>query len=281
MSKIIPKETVIPAKTEHFSFNLRRIDVQTSTVYSISSDDNTKQCLELVISKSLTSAHLSQIESFYECLAEPLNMKIFQDNSFGVELLKYMIQYIKIHHPHVNSIHLTDKSKIICNRELNDNMDLLTYNLILYGQSWYEVKGDAEIDSKSYPAYMIDKYKSSLEKLRSTTFKNDFTIQKLFRYINQYNPLALTIIDTNKIMDFFNNSKTLPEFIIKINEELNKKDKCRFYRSWLEQLVYDHVKPLLRNYMIHINHVGGRRKRFRAKLKTRRFKSSHGSKKLN
>lgn len=157
----------------------------------------------------------------------------------------------------------------MCDRTLYGNIDLLTYNLIMYGKSWYELKGNAVIDTASYSQATISKYKRAIEKLRSSEFKSTFNLDKLFRYIYQYNRPATNIVNETIIAELYNTSDTFPEFIQKLNGKIAKKDKCNFYKSWLEQIVYDNISNILRNYIIHIEQVGSGRK-YRGRRKTRK-----------
>jgi hypothetical protein len=290
----VTDESIIPGKTEHFSFNMKKTIIDGSILYTIGEGPNF--CLELVIKKPQEKtktllnnfhsrmtdyafmkdlsnrAHLDKIEALYECIATEIDPEVLDKYSFGTEVLEFIIKYIKTHHPHIEEISLSDKSKIICDRSLNENMDLLTYSIALYGTSWYEQKFSAFYEKD----YSNSKYKEQIDKLRSKKFKNEVLSDDVIMHlIHTYNPRALTVVKKEDIIKKFNDSNTLPEFMMLINADLDRSHKCRFYNSWLETLVRGVVKNIVTNWIIPIknkNIKGGFKKR--GPSRTQRLKSN-------
>ncbi len=264
-------DVIIPGKTENFSFNMRKRIIDGSILYTIGEEPN--YCLELIVKKpqekvksllnnfhsrmaeysfmkdTSNRAHLDKIEALYQCIADTMEIEVFDKHSFGTEVLTYIIKYIRKHHPYIEDMSLSDKSKIICNRELNENMDLLTYSIALYGVTWYEQKFSAFYE----PDYSNKDYKNQIETLRSTKFKNDtLSADIILHLIHTYNPLALTVVKKEDIIKNFHDAASLPEFMVLINKELNRLHKCRFYKGWLETLVRGVVKNIVTNWIIPI-----------------------------
>jgi len=292
----ITNEIVIPGKTDHFLFNIHKSVIDNKSIlYTIG--EGPKYCLELVVqkpqfnseNKSLMNnfhlrmaqfsfmkdtskrAHLDKIESLYECIASEMDPVIFDNYSFGTEILHFMIEYIKEHHTHIEDMSLSDKSQIMCNREINESMDLLTYSIALYGKTWYERTFSAFFE----PNYSNSKYRNEVKYLRSTDFKNKISAEIILHLIYTYNPLALQIIKKEDIIKEFNSTATLPEFMIALNAKLKRSEKCRFYKTWLDTLVRGVVHNPVTNWIIPIKKssiIGGSKRGLH--VKTRKNKTS-------
>lgn len=146
--------------TDHYTFD---IDIKKETsgpidTYVLQVGDAEKPCLHAIVPLKpkrnnnyqrfynlIRHATLPNIEALRECLSENVSDKYFRDHSFGKEMLYALIRVITNipEFRHITYIKLTDASYIPCNRKLNDNLDLITYNIALYGVTWYEANFNA------------------------------------------------------------------------------------------------------------------------------------------
>jgi hypothetical protein len=149
--------------------------------------------------------------------------------SIGVEILYAFISILKANHPYVKRITFRDASYIPCNRVEGDTLDLLTYNLALYGKTWYESKAGAHVEKNQ------DKYEKE-RNYYATHAKQDTSWDAIWKIIVTKNDFAATRIlaDELKFKEAYDASSTLPEFMIRMRDIVGSNDKCKFFKGWLE-----------------------------------------------
>jgi len=250
--------------TEHFTFDLLVKDNYVrGTHFSqyLELGKKERPCLSLTIPtaesieirryENYNIAGLSNIESLYECVIG-MSYNNFKKHSFGKELLNWSIGYIKTKFPHIQFIELTDESAIPCNRETNDNLDLLSYSIALYGKTWYELKFNAIITNKE----KYDIYKGEVDSYISSKMV-DWDTFSLNKMNNQYIREALTENeDIYKRM--YETSKSYPDFFKKVSAHLGN-NKCKFFKGWLQDFIDSYVN-ISKRWSIPISRVGGSRK---------------------
>jgi hypothetical protein len=175
--------------------------------------------------------------------------------SFGTELLQYIINLITTKYKHVKYISLNDTSHVPCNRKKQDELDLLTYSIAKYGKTWYEIKMNVHLESKTKQG----RYNKEIKNYISKEFKSSISFNDLLKQI-YHNNFALNVISTD--LDFYeelyNSSETFPEFFIKLSELIPRSDICRFFKDWLEWFIknYIHVESMW-IYDISRKNIGG------------------------
>lgn len=199
---------------------------------------------------------INQIDALMECSRESITNEYMEKHSFGEELMLFLIDYIRTTFPHVKKLSLNDSSYIPCNRASGDTLDLLTYSIALYGKTWYEKKFGAYLKNK-------ERYKSDIIKYMGKDFKNNTKLDDILILITKNNNFAEDIIYKN--IDIYNEiydkSETLPEFFIKISKNIARKDKCRFFKTWLEEFIKKNIF-VEKEWFINLDTiVGGNKKR--------------------
>jgi hypothetical protein len=189
---------------------------------------------------------LHKIDALEECAIKDSGEK---NASLGTEVLYAFISILRSNYPHVNKIKLTDTSYIPCNRRNGDTLDLLTYNIALYGQTWYEMKAGAYLPSATKRAT----YEKDIGVYMKLT-TNNYSFDTLYRAINRHNQYAAhkiyQNIETYRAM--YTDSKTVPEFLGKLKNTIDPSDKCKFFKGWLEAWLNDFVH-IERNWTINID----------------------------
>lgn len=251
-------------RTEHFTFDLSVKDNYVrGTHFSqyLELGKKSKPCLSLTIPTSesinlrryekINIAYLSNIESLYDCVIG-MSYNNFKKHSFGKELLNWTIGYIKTKFPHIEFLELTDESAIPCNRETNDILDLLSYNIALYGKTWYELKFNAIITNKE----KYDIYQREVESYISSKMV-DWDTFSLNKMNNQYVREAL-IENEDIYKTMYETSKSYPDFFKKVSTHLGN-NKCKFFKGWLQDFIESYVS-ISKRWTIPIRSIGGARK---------------------
>jgi len=269
----IPK--TIKCNTAHFSFNLKiskKIDRYGNTMsYHFLVGNDTNPCLSLyffskeaeeTFGKELIKvANIINIKNLRECILDNVQNNIYEKNSFAKELLDFTIQYIRKNYPHIQKFKLNDKSYMPCAE--NDTLDLLTYSIALHGKTWYELNYNAYLQNNT----IYTQYLTQLKNLNSLEFKNQFTWDM---FCLQFLPIATDFTkdifskNNNQYRQIFEESSTFPEFFMKLNTTIKKKDKCKFYKFWLEQFISQYV-IIMREWYFNIANtirkIGGQRRK--------------------
>lgn len=213
-------------------------------------------------------ATLPNIDALHECLYEDVSEEYFRKHSFGKEMLQSVIRIIKniSEFKHITHIQLTDKSYIPCNRALNDTLDLITYSIALYGQTWYE----SNFSAIQYPEMnetrvkLLKDYDEAIKEYTSTITKEALLFNELYVYISVKNEYATKHVTDNlaKIQKMYDDAKILPEFFITLSKSLEPTNKCRFFKTWLEHFIAERI-PINRTWYIPIKRMTGSGRRTR------------------
>ena len=190
------------------------------------------------------------------------------EHSFVKELLNYVIQYIRENYPHIQKFKLNDKSYIPCDND--DTTDLLTYSIALYGKTWYELYYNAYIQNSN----IFKQYRAQIQTMNSPEFKKKYTWEIFcLEFLPPSTNFTKNLFEKNDGLyrDFFESSQTFPEFFRKLNRTIDKKDKCLFYKFWLEQFVSKHVIIHREWYFDADWKKGGRRMHRTSKMTKRRL----------
>lgn len=270
--------------TEHYTFELdiRKDTTGPISTYILTVGDKEKPCLNAIIPLKpiktnnqekfynfIKYATLPNIEALHECLYENVTNKYFETYSFGVEMLQSLIRTIKNikEFEHITHIKLTDKSYIPCNRALNDTLDLITYNIALYGKTWYELNFSAtafpdintNINNNNSNATNEEykNYRNAIKKYLSATTKDKTTFDELHAFISINNKYASAYINDHlgNIKNLYDESKTFPDFFIKLSKQIERTNKCRFFKTWLEDFIASRI-PIRRTWYIPIRRSG-------------------------
>ena len=242
-------------KTQNFTFVLKVQDFPTPVPKRMFFVGDSKgPCLEASVfmpnANPVFKPHeciLHQIDVLKECVLQGDVEKA----SFGTELLYAFINILKSNCPHITQIALTDSSNIPCIRH-KDMLDLLSYNIALYGKSWYEMKAGALLSSPAKQSI----YETEILNYINPNTKNKFAFDDLFRVVIQHNRFATAHIENNKphYMKMYESTNTFPEFFKTLKSEIDKQDICKFFKEWMfvwvKQFVHierDWVIPILIN----------------------------------
>jgi len=188
---------------------------------------------------SANTAHLSKIDALQKCSLDDISDEYMSTYSFGSELLDTIIFFINSQFPSVETISLNDTSYIPCIREEKDTVDLLTYSVALYKKTWYEDKMHAYIKPKEkYDAYrqQVERYGSKERKSRMHYVDILGLLQKGTEYARDYFAKNQEILE-----ECFAKSETLPDFFKAISRLVPRKEKCQFFKNWLQSFIYSEV----------------------------------------
>lgn len=256
-------------KTEHYEFEIKvserkHGDIVISKYFHLGSNDKpclsfilyTKEAQQILRNDIIYTANLMNIERLKECIINDVTQDFFETYSSNIELLNAFIEYIKLNYPYIKNIKLNDSSYIPCHTD--DTLDLLSYSIALYGKTWYEIKYKAYIkNDKKYleqiENYVSKKFKSSID---WNTFYNTFVIlanNTIYEKMNDYK-------------DIYEKFHTFPEFFKHIQKNLEKKDKCKFFKTWLEEFIKKYI-DIHREWYIPLQQNGGKRKTLKLKSK--------------
>lgn len=190
---------------------------------------------------------LHQIDALEECAQQDDKT---DSSSLGLELLYAFINILKANYSHVTHISLRDASYIPCNRRLQDTLDLLSYDIALYGKTWYEMHAGAHLPSSSKQ----QRYEKELDTFLNEDTKSNYSFNDLLVFINKHNDYAFRQmqIRLNEYEKAYVTAKTFPDFFIILKKDVQKKDLCRFFKEWLELFVQNWVR-IERDWIIPID----------------------------
>jgi hypothetical protein len=195
----------------------------------------------------VSEAAFHTIDALKECALENPETDV---PSFGVELLYSFINMLKANHPYVKTLTLQDYSYIPCNREDGNTLDLLTYNIALYGKTWYELKAGATLESQIHQA----QYEDEIKKYQRLTPHTDMPFDTFIVNITRKNDYAISKLypALTSLKEKYNDSKSYPDFFKYLNETyVTKQDTCKFYKDWLEEFI-DSKVVVRRSWKINI-----------------------------
>jgi len=218
----------------------------------------------------IETANLNNIEALDECVENEVSDEVQEKYPFGRELLNWVLNHLQQSYPYIKHVKLSDNSYIPCNRKVLDTVDLLTYSIAHYGKTWYEQHYNAYL----IPAEKMKVYKEQIATYTSPEFKSKYDWNT---FLNTY---AYTSTDFafHRIQEnydtwepLYTQSKTFPDFFMKLRPLILKQDKCMFYKSWLETFIKS-VVSIHREWVIDIpTKRGGRRRKVkRATTKCRK-----------
>ncbi len=253
-------------KTQHYTFHLnvkKTINGELIT-YSIIVGNKLNPCLEVLVSDFapgqpinsrkidwINTAHLAKVKSLEECVEDEITNEYFAEHSVGKELLDYIIGLLG-RVSRVKHLTLNDESHIPCNRkDPFDQLDLLIYSIAMYGKTWYERNYNAR------PKHNMDyiQYKDCINKYISPEFKLKYDFDEFYqRIMVMHNPYVSTIINPQltAVKTLYETTKTFPEFFNALKTYVPRKDKCRFFNTWLTAFISSVIKPLPRYWVIDI-----------------------------
>jgi hypothetical protein len=241
-------------QTPHYSFILRVEEYDDSIPkHKLFVGDEKGPCLEATVfmaSAVLFEPHiciLHQIDALEECAQQDVED---DSASLGLELFYAFISIITTNYSHITHISLRDASYIPCNRRLNDTLDLLSYDIALYGKTWYEMHAGAHLPSISKQ----ERYEKEIYTFMNPESKTDTTFSNLLKYIIKHNDYAFRIIQPNieSYERIYNDSKTFSDFFRILKKDVNRHNVCRFFKGWLELFVQDWVR-IERDWLIPIH----------------------------
>jgi hypothetical protein len=212
------------------------------------------------IESMVNTGKLISIKNIQTCITNEMSEDDFNNKSFSKELVNWAINHVKHNYKHITKITLDDASYIPCDLRTNDILDLYTYNIAHKGETWYEFHFKAKIENPQ----RWKQYNEEITKYTSKEFKNTYTFD-IFFYdtIVNYNEFATNLIKANysSVKELFETSDTFPIFFEKLKGIYTKKDKCKFYKNWLE--VFIKTKVIFeKRWCIYLNHIlnGGKKK---------------------
>lgn len=191
---------------------------------------------------------LNRIDTHSYCVIKD---NIDQKDSLGIELLYAFISIIKANYPYVKAISLRDASNIPCDRQSNDTLDLLSYNIALYGKSWYEINAGAVLSNKR----ILDRYNKQIINYMSPSTKKNIPFSNIISIVRtSRNNYALNYINEhfNTYKNMFDTSESFPEFFNKMKTTIEARNKCKFFKDWLEIFVKEYI-TLERDWIIPID----------------------------
>lgn len=237
--------------TPHYSYELTLLESHTPLhkfIFIVGNKD--KPCLEgsIILENNtrnnrfnslVNTAKLIKIDALQECSLEDISDEYISKYSFGKELLDSIVFFINSQFPMIYTMSLNDASYIPCIRDSKDTLDLLIYSIALYKKTWYEEKLDAYIKPKE----KYDEYRKQVEKYSSIENKNKYAFIDIYKLILHASIFTKEIFDKhyNDFEKIFNTSETLPDFFKSISKKIERKDKCRFFKDWLESFISSQV----------------------------------------
>lgn len=169
------------------------------------------------------NANLSVHDVLYNCVIDD------SQNRKAKGLLEFAIQYVK-KFPHIQCLKLHDSSYHPYNRAINDQLDLLSYSIALYGKTWYEIHFNAFSDD-------YDTFRKEVEVYMSGKMIEWF----VFFHTNILGGYSYDIVigDEETYEAIYNSSNTYPEFFQKLNNHIGR-DPI-FFRSWVNNFISSFV----------------------------------------
>jgi hypothetical protein len=213
--------------------------------------DEKKPCLDCVITLEnrgknnrydsiAYTANLNQIDALLECSLEDITDDYMAKYSFGTELLDAIVFFINSQGQPIRTVSLDDRSYIPCIRETNDTLDLLTYSIALYGKTWYEIKLNAYLKPES----KYNEYRRQVDIYMSKETKLKMNYSDIYGFVLKGSRFTIDIFDRHEeeFMIMFHESKTLPDFFKAISKKVERTEKCRFFKYWLERIIMMHIR---------------------------------------
>ena len=163
------------------------------------------------------NANLIEHDILYNCVIDDsLNEK-------AKGFLEFAIQYIK-------SLKLHDSSYHLYKGAINNQLDLLSYSIALYGKTWYEIHFNAFSDD-------YDTFRKEVEVYMSTKMIEWF----VFFHTNILGGYSYDIVTGDEEMyeAMYNSCNTYPEFFQKLNIHIGR-DPI-FFRWWVNKFISSFV----------------------------------------
>jgi len=244
--------TTLQFTTPHYKFNcVVREEYYPLHKLHLLVGDEKEPCVDCVIVLENTSgndrqdrfaytANLNKIDALLECSLDDITDDYMAAHSFGTELLDAIVFFINAYTPQIRSVSLDDTSYMPCIREAKDTLDLLTYSVALYGKTWYEKKLNAYIT----PLSKYEEYRKQVDAYMSEETKLHTDYSDIYGFVSTASTFTIDIFNENEkvFKKLFNDSKTLPEFFRAISTKVNRTEKCRFFKYWLERIIQQYVK---------------------------------------
>ena len=243
---------IIQITTPHYKYKLT-LEETTHPLhrYTFLVGDKEKPCLEgniLLENRTKNSrfnsmantAKLLKIDALQECSLEDINEEYMAKYSFGTELLDSIIFFINSRFPSVMTVSLNDSSYIPCIRDSRDTLDLLIYSIALYKKTWYEEKINAYIKPKE----KYDEYRNQVETYASKETKNSLEFTDIYKLILHGSTFTRDLFDRSRdeFERLFTTSETLPDFFKALSRKIDRGQKCRFFKDWLEEFISSQIK---------------------------------------
>jgi hypothetical protein len=243
--------TFLKFKTPHYSYQMIIKQTKIShRSYNFLVGNKETPCLEgTIILENITNnerynryeytATLNNIDALTECSLDDISTDYQNTYSFGKELLDSLIFFINSQFPKIKTVKLTDMSIIPCNRKENHTLDLLSYSIALYGKTWYEKVANAYI----LPKDKYEKYRNQIQIYMDKNTKSDITFDLFYNtmlFKNHYTQAVITE-HYDQYKNLYETSSTFPEFFIKINNIINREDKCKFFKTWLYDFIASQI----------------------------------------
>jgi hypothetical protein len=274
--------------TEHYTFTAKRTiradSNGTPILYYYEVGESTNPCLSLFIYLQtytsinpyydISTVKLGNIKALDSCNENEVSENTYIDHSFGTELLNEILKHIQTTYPYIRYISLNDTSYIPCNRKLNDELDLLTYSIALYGKTWYERRFNAYLKNKNAQQRYVD----TIKNYSSPEFKQTFDFNTFLNtHLMNTSEYTYEFVKKNYSMleDIFNSSNTFPDFFLGIQKYIPRDKKCVFYKFWLEEFITKYVKYEREWTFTLTPSVGGRRDTNYRNTKRRRHRKKY------
>jgi hypothetical protein len=263
--------------TDHYTFTVEKKlrininDIPISWHYRIGAKDApclsmffyVKEAGEKYNKAGYKTAQLSNIEVLDSCIENEISEEILEKYSFAKELLEWIFKHLRKQFPYIQHIELTDMSYIPCNRKILDKVDLLTYSIAHDGKTWYESNYNAYL----VPKEKMEEYRNQIVNYMSEDFKAKYDWNTFLNYhVGMTTDYAFTKIRDNyyEWEDLFNKAKTFPDFFLEMRKRIPRKEKCMFYRDWLQKFIYSCIR-IERVWIIDIPKQKGGRGRVRTR----------------
>jgi len=231
------------AKTEHYNFLVDVLKREGSTTLIIGNES--APCLELYIVDeggfNCETASLDKIDAMVECSRNSIDNDYLEKYSFGQEILHFVDFILSKKFPYVKHVRLHDASYMPCHRPTNERLDLLTYSIAIHKKTWYEMKLNAYLPI----AKDMKKYREEVERYASKENKESWSFQRFFEFVinDAQNHYAIDFFLKNKtkIESIYANAETFPDLFKSLNTMIDRKDRCKMYKDWLEHFMEDEV----------------------------------------
>jgi len=243
--------TILKFTTSHYKFEVVIHEYMSPLhTFTFICGDKDKPCLEgnIILENNTKNARydslcntakLIKIDALQECSLDDITDEYMASYSFGTELLDSIVFFINSQFPSIETISLNDASYIPCIRESKDTLDLLIYSIALYKKTWYEQK----LNAYTKPKEKYDAYREQVETYGSIITKKNTEFTDIYKLVVASSNYAKDIFDKNyaEYEILFNTSDTLPDFFKAISKKINRTEKCRFFKEWLEHFIRSQI----------------------------------------